>query len=132
MLQYYKLTKVELTCTSVDLNNKVLRFFNHKTTPHLPVCKCVQMTGSFPVGFKAQKWKKQWGKYNVYLLEQKIEICLNNHEFTDGGLLANFPIKYMDNEEIRKRYFSHKAVKDETILLGFGLDYLDTSRYVQT
>ena len=51
---------------------------------------------------------------------------------TDGGMLANFPIKYMDNENIRKRYFSHKEVKGVTILLGFGLDYLDPSRYELT
>ena len=51
---------------------------------------------------------------------------------TDGGMLANFPIKYMDNEQIRKRYFSQKSVKGTTILLGFGLDYLDSSRYTLT
>ena len=56
---------LELTCTSVDLDNKILRFFNHKTTPNLPVCKAVQMTGSFPVGFLAQKWQKSWGYYRV-------------------------------------------------------------------
>lgn len=66
MDQYYRLNRIELSCTSVDLDNKVLRFFNHKTTPKLPVCRSVQMTGSFPVGFKAQKWKSEWGKYNVY------------------------------------------------------------------
>ena len=58
MLQYHKLTRIELSCTSVDLDDKILRFFNHKTTPDLPVCRSVQMTGSFPVGFKAQKWRK--------------------------------------------------------------------------
>ena len=42
-----------------------MRLFNHKTTTLLPVCKAVQMTGSFPVGFKAQTWKKEWGKYYV-------------------------------------------------------------------
>ena len=35
----------------------------------------------------------------------------------------------MDNDLIRMRYFSHKAIKGATILLGFGLDYLDGSRY---
>lgn len=129
MKQYYLMTQIELTCTSVDLNNKVLRFFNHKTTPDLPVCRAVQMTGSFPIGFKPQQWKSEWGKYHVHLLEQKMEIDLTGHEFTDGGLLANFPIKYMDNQIIRKRYFCHKAVKGLTILLGFGLDYIDEGRY---
>ena len=97
MLQYYKLTSIELSCTSVDLDNKVLRFLNNKTTPHLPVAKAVQMSGSFPVGFKALKWKKEWGLYHVYLLETKTVIDISGHEFTDGGMLANFPIKYMDN-----------------------------------
>jgi hypothetical protein len=57
MAEYYKLTEIELTCTSVDLNTKILRFFNHKTTPDLPVCRAVQLTGSFPVGFKALTWQ---------------------------------------------------------------------------
>ena len=58
MVQYYRLNNIEFSCTSVDLDNQVLRFLNHKTTPQLPVSKAVQMSGSFPVGFKAQKWKK--------------------------------------------------------------------------
>lgn len=107
----------------------MLRFFNQKTTPDLPVCRAVQMTGSFPVGFKAQRWKKEWGQYHVHLLEQKMTIDITGHEFTDGGLLANFPIKYMDNEEIRKCYFTSKAVEGLTIVLGFGLDCLDSFRY---
>jgi hypothetical protein len=24
------------------------------------------MTGSFPVAFKAQQWKKEWGKYYIH------------------------------------------------------------------
>jgi hypothetical protein len=58
MEEYYSLNPIELTCTSVDLEYKIMRFFNHKTAPNLPVYKAVQMTGSFPVGFKSQTWKK--------------------------------------------------------------------------
>lgn len=54
--EYYCLNGVQLTFTSVDLDNKVLRLFNHKTTPNLPICKAVQMTGSFPVAFKSCYW----------------------------------------------------------------------------
>lgn len=97
MIQYYRLTGIELSFTSVDLDNKVLRFFNHKTTPNLPVCRAVQMTGSFPVGFKALKWRKEWGQYSVYLNKKRMDIEITGHEFTDGGMLANFPIKYLDN-----------------------------------
>lgn len=51
MKQFYQLNQIEFTCTAVDIDNHILRFFNHKTTPNLPVVKAVQMTGSFPVAF---------------------------------------------------------------------------------
>jgi hypothetical protein len=98
MLQYYYMNGIELSFPTVDLDNKILRFLNHKTTPFLPVCKAVQMTGSYPVAFKAQTWKKEWGYYNLYKSRELIQIDLEGHEFSDGGLLANFPIKYLDNK----------------------------------
>jgi predicted acylesterase/phospholipase RssA len=108
MRQYYTLTKgVEFTCTSVDLESKILRFLNHKTTPTLPVCKAVQMTSAFPVAFQALRWKKEWGKYNIHYISTRREIDLTGHQFTDGGMLANFPIKFLDNENIRAFYFNH-------------------------
>ncbi len=68
------MTNIEFSCTSVDLDNKTLRFFNQKTTPKLPVCKAVQMTGSFPVAFKAQKWQSSWGNYHVHLDGKQLKI----------------------------------------------------------
>lgn len=69
MRQYYILTQgVEFTCTTVDLDDHILRFLNHKTTPYVPVCKAVQMTSAFPVAFKALKWEPQWGKYYIHYL----------------------------------------------------------------
>lgn len=97
MNEYYKLTAVEFTCTSVDLNDKIERFFNHKTTPLLPVCKAVQMTGSFPIAFQCLAWKSEWGPYYVHYHSERTELDLTNHRFTDGGLLANFPLKFLDN-----------------------------------
>lgn len=64
--QFYLLNGVEFTVTSVDLECQLLRFFNHKTTPDLPVCKAVLMTGSFPVAFEAMAWRKEWGKYYIH------------------------------------------------------------------
>ena len=55
------------------------------------------MSGSFPIAFQAQKWDKSWGKYYIHYDNVRKEIDLTGHEFTDGGLLANFPIKYLDN-----------------------------------
>lgn len=64
--EYYQINEVEITSTSVDLDDQVLRFFNHKTTPDLPVCKSIQLTGAFPIAFMAQTWKKEWGKYYIH------------------------------------------------------------------
>ena len=66
MRDLYQVTGVEFTCTSVDIDSKILRFFNHKTTPDLPACRAVQMTGSFPVAFQAQHWDQSWGKYYIH------------------------------------------------------------------
>ena len=51
MHDYYKFNNIELTCVVVDLDSKILRFFNHKTSPRLPVCRGVQMSGTFPGAF---------------------------------------------------------------------------------
>jgi hypothetical protein len=46
-------------------------------------------------------------------------------------MLANFPLKYLDNEKMREKYFSHVRVKrkegseDETVLIGIGLNNID-------
>lgn len=49
---------------------------------------------------------------------------LEGHNFTDGGLFANFPIRYLDNEKFRPMYFSHRLNKN-TVLYGFGLEELE-------
>ena len=83
------------------------------------------MTGSFPAAFLSLKWNKDWGKYYVHYDKTRREIDLEGHHFTDGGLLANFPLKFLDNEKFREKYFSHKKVEEKTLLYGFGLDQLE-------
>ena len=86
----------------------------------MPVVYAVQMTGSFPVAFESQKWNQDWGKYYIHYNSTRREIDLTGHNFTDGGMLSNFPIKYLDNENMRPMYFSHQPNK-LTKLYGFGL-----------
>lgn len=66
------------------------------------------MSGSFPIAYEAQRWEKSWGKYYIHYQKKRREVNLEGHQFTDGGMLANFPIIYLDNEHIRPLYFSHK------------------------
>lgn len=118
---FYELSGVEFTVTAVDLESQLLRFFNHKTTPRLPVSKAILMTGSFPIAFEALAWRKQWGSYFVHYPNRRRVIDLTDHRFTDGGMLANFPIIFLDNEQMRPMYFSHKP-NQLTRLFGFGLE----------
>jgi predicted acylesterase/phospholipase RssA len=55
------------------------------------------MTGSFPVAFEPQKWKTEWGKYYIHYKNTRKEVDLTEAPFTDGGMLANFPVKFIDN-----------------------------------
>lgn len=64
--QFYDDTKIEFTCTAADVDDQILRFFNHKTTPDLPVCYAIQITGSLPIAFQGQYWRKEWGKYYIH------------------------------------------------------------------
>ena len=79
----------------------------------MPIAKAVQMTGSFPVAFKSQTWKSDWGKYYIHYHSTRRELDLTGHNFTDGGLLSNFPIKYLDNEN--------------KLLIDYGIHYICAS-----
>lgn len=59
------MTGIEFTVTSVDLDDNKLRFFNHKTSPDIPVCEAVKMSGSFPTAFQLRKWQNSWGRYSI-------------------------------------------------------------------
>ena len=122
--EFYEVTGIEFTCTSVDMEHHILRFFNHKTTPDLPVCFAVLMSASFPCVYEALKWRKEWGKYYIHYANTRKEVDLEGIQFSDGGLLANFPIKYQGNEEIRPMYFATLNPKTGNLAsLGFYLNY---------
>ena len=87
------------------------------------------MSSSFPIAFESQKWEEKWGKYYIHYGKTRREIDLKGKRFTDGGMLANFPLKYLDNERMRPKYFAHPRIykaegsETETILIGIGLKY---------
>lgn len=66
--------------------------------------------------------------YYIHHHSTRREKDLVGHEFTDGGMLSNFPIKYLDNDHMRPMYFSHKTT--ETKIYGFGLLEVKDEQYV--
>ena len=51
------------------------------------------------------------------------------HQFTDGGALDNFPVRFIDNKKVRQKYFSHPRIlqseKNHTIIYAFGINQID-------
>ena len=113
--EFYEEIGIEFTCTAADLDNHILRFFNHKTTPDLPIVYAIQMTGSLPLAFESQHWKRNWGKYYVHYEKSRREIDLIKDgvgcQFSDGGVLDNFPVRFLDNPKMRPKYFAHPRNK---------------------
>ena len=91
----------------------------------MPVASAIHISGSFPVAFVGQKWKKQWGKYHIHYDNTRRQLDLTDHLLTDDGLLSNFPIKDLDNEKMRPMYFKHMKNPGKTKIYGFGLFHLE-------
>ena len=44
---------------------------------------------------------------------------------TDGGILANFPLKYTDNDDLNNKYFTFSPKYSTTEVIGIGLDCIN-------
>lgn len=53
----YNYNKVEFTFIGLDLNDKTVRFFNHKTTPKLPIIVIISLVQFLPAPYKSFIWR---------------------------------------------------------------------------
>lgn len=83
---------IDLHVITADLTSHDLRILNAHTSPDLPVAIGVAMSASFPIMFPAIEWKKEYGLYNN-------KVDLTGHLMSDGGLVSNFPIRYIVSNE---------------------------------
>ncbi|HEX8546490.1 MAG TPA: patatin-like phospholipase family protein [Cytophagaceae bacterium] len=105
----------ELYLTGTDLNNQKAVIFGQDTYPNMEVRLAVRISVSIPFFFQAP------------IIDQKGKLCVTKEEkekgtvFTDGGIIANFPLKIFDNEKyINKHGDSSSVFNDRS--LGFRLD----------
>lgn len=70
--QMYIKTGKLLSCATVSLKYKKIKYFSYKNQPNLPVSKLILMTCAVPLVFKPVSWR--------------------GDKYVDGGLLDNFPI----------------------------------------
>jgi predicted acylesterase/phospholipase RssA len=78
--QLYKKTNKILTCATISLRQRIVKYFNHINQPNLPVYKLIMMTCAIPFAFRPVSWRSD--------------------KYIDGGILDNFPLFPIPANEI--------------------------------
>jgi len=81
-MELYKKTKVKLVITGTNLTTGKLEYFNYETTPDMSVILANEISSCIPCYFTPIKY--------------------NNCVYVDGGILNNFPVNYILDDD--KKY----------------------------
>ena len=87
---YTRLNKArpqQLTLIAADITGQQVLILNERTAPDLPILEAVRMSMSIPFVWKEVTWRPQWGNYRG--------LDITDHQAVDGGLLSNFPMRYI-------------------------------------
>jgi len=112
-LDLYDKKKVILRITGTCLTTRELEYFDYKLSPHMPICKAVQISSCVPLFYAAVKYN---GKYYV-----------------DGAVLRNLPIKaFPENKTLFFRFKENKYDKNDgkkpiKNILQFVYSIIDTT-----
>jgi NTE family protein len=83
---------VQLTVMATDVTAKRLLVLNHRTAPKVPLVQAVRMSMGLPLVWPEVEWQPGWGPYRRFSMKDEQG---NPHRVVDGGILANFPLKYI-------------------------------------
>lgn len=112
-LDLYDKKKVILRITGTCLTTRELEYFDYKLSPHMPICKAVQISSCVPLFYAAVKYN---GKYYV-----------------DGAVLRNLPIKaFPENKTLffrfkENQYDRNGGKKPIKNILQFVYSIIDTT-----
>jgi predicted acylesterase/phospholipase RssA len=82
---------VQLSLAATDVSAQRLLILNHHTAPDVPLLWAVRMSMGIPIVWPEVEWKERWGLYRGQpMLEDGV-----GHHVVDGGVLSNFPLKYL-------------------------------------
>lgn len=103
--QLYEMTNIKLVITGSNINNSRLEYFNYIDTPDMKVIKANEITSCIPFYFTP--------------------IYYNSNVYLDGGIFNNFPIDYIDEDELiyTIALCCEKNVHDKNMEMNF-LDYI--------
>ena len=77
----------QLTLIAADVTAQEVLVLNERTAPGLPILEAVRMSMSIPFVWPEVEWRAEWGRYRG--------TDRAGHRVVDGGLLSNFPIRYL-------------------------------------
>jgi predicted acylesterase/phospholipase RssA len=82
---------LQLSLAATDVSAQRLLILNHHTAPDVPLLWAVRMSMGIPLVWPEVVWKERWGRYRGRSMYEGGE----GHRVVDGGVLSNFPLKYL-------------------------------------
>jgi predicted acylesterase/phospholipase RssA len=82
---------IQLSLAATDLTGQRLLILNHHTAPQVPLLWAVRMSMGIPIVWPEVLWRERWGRYRGRAMVEGRE----GHHVVDGGVLSNFPLKYL-------------------------------------
>jgi predicted acylesterase/phospholipase RssA len=108
---------IQLSVVATDLTARRPLVLNHRTAPDLPAKWAVRMSMGIPLVWNEVEWQAEWGKYRGDALRDE----QGGHRMVDGGVLSNFPLRYLVDD----RHFTDQGVigpfRKETSCRPLGL-----------
>lgn len=105
----YNFNKVEFTFIGLDLTDKTVRFFNHKTTPKLPIIVIFSLVQFLPAPYKSFIWREEWGRYHIQYESAVKEVNINMHEIVDSRFLLECPMDLIGDSTLRRCYMTESS-----------------------
>jgi predicted acylesterase/phospholipase RssA len=89
---------IQLSLVATDLTGRKSLVLNHKTAGPVPVIWAVRMSMGIPLVWTEVEWQESWGPYNR---THRMRDELGGHRVVDGGVLSNFPLRYLRDPKHR-------------------------------
>jgi predicted acylesterase/phospholipase RssA len=94
LAEFHEVTRtrgIQFSAVATNLTARRSLVLNHHTAPNVPVKWAVRMSMGIPLVWSEVQWNTDWGQYRG----QSMSDAQGGHRIVDGGVLSNFPLKYL-------------------------------------
>ncbi len=114
---------IQLSVVATDVTARRPLVLNHHTAPNVPVKWAVRMSMGIPLVWSEVEWREEWGGYRGQAMRDEHE----GHRIVDGGVLSNFPLRYLIDDRHSKDTGVLGPFREDTPTRPLGL-LLDESK----